>query len=165
MAQASRSLEILAQPDTIKNIANILKTNVRTCLSLGHYCISQLGRLYLDMLNVYKAYSEMISNTVATNGIALYSRLWTLLSQGPNATRTSLIRAMRTVKKETLKLIETFIEKSEDPQTISQNFIPPLLEAVLGDYKSNIADARDPEVLSVMAVIINKLKVDNDEKK
>jgi exportin-1 len=78
---------------------------------------------------------------------------------GPNATRTSLIRGMRSVKKETLKLIETFIEKSNDPQTVGQNFIPPLLETVLKDYKTNIADARDPEVLSVMAVIVNKLKV------
>lgn len=74
-------------------------------------------------------------------------------------TRTSLIRAMRTVKKETLKLIETFIEKSEDPQLIASNFVPPLLAAILVDYKQNIPDARDPEVLSVMAVIVNKLKV------
>jgi exportin-1 len=65
---------------------------------------------------------------------------------------------MRSVKKETLRLIETFIEKSEDPQTITSNFIPPLLEAVLGDYKTNIPDARDPEVLSVMATIVNKLQ-------
>src|SRR5690242_6929179 len=69
MTQASRSIEFLAQPDTTKNIANILKTNVRTCYSLGHFYISQLGRLYLDMLNVYKSYSEMISNTVASSGI------------------------------------------------------------------------------------------------
>jgi len=55
-------------------------------------------------------------------------------------------------------LIETFIEKSEDPQLIANNFVPPLLAAILVDYKSNISDARDPEVLSVMAVIINKLK-------
>ena len=38
-------------------------------------------------------------------------------------------------------------------------FIPPLLDAVLGDYQSSIPDARDPEVLSTMAVIVNRLKV------
>jgi len=144
MSQASRNLEILSHPDTMKNITNILKTNVRTCTSLGHPFISQMGRIYLDMLNVYKAYSEMISNTIATGGAQV--------------THTSAIRAMRAVKKETLRLIETFIEKSEDPQTITMNFIPPLLEAVLGDYKTNIPDARDPEVLSVMATIVNKLQ-------
>jgi len=144
MSQAARSVEVLRNPDTIKNIANILRTNVRACFSLGHTYISQLGRIYLDMLNVYKAYSEMISGAVATGGAL--------------ATKTHAMRSMRSVKRESLKLIETFIEKSEDPQIISQNFIPPLLEAVLGDYKANIPDARDPEVLSLIAVIINKLE-------
>lgn len=144
MTQASRNLEFLSHPDTMKNIANILKTNVRTCTSLGYPFISQMGRIYLDMLNVYKAYSEIISNAIATNG--------------PHVTHTSGIRGMRAVKKEALRLIEIFIEKSEDPQTVTQNFIPPLLEAVLGDYKTNIPDARDPEVLSVMATVVNKLQ-------
>src|SRR5690606_16695159 len=66
----------------------------------------------------------------------------------------------RSVKKETLKLVETFIQKTADPQIVCQSFIPPLLEAVLMDYKSSIADARDPEVLSLMTVIINKFKTD-----
>lgn len=73
--------------------------------------------------------------------------------------QTSIIRSMRTVKRETLKTIEMFIEKSTDPQVVAQNFIPPLLEAILVDYQNNIPDARDPEVLSLMAAIINKLKV------
>lgn len=68
MSQASRNIEYLSQMETIKSIANILKTNVRAAFSLGHCYISQLGRIYLDMLNVYKAYSEMISNAVATSG-------------------------------------------------------------------------------------------------
>jgi exportin-1 len=38
------------------------------------------------------------------------------------------------------------------------NFVPPLLDPVLKDYQRNIADARDPEVLSLMATVINKLK-------
>jgi len=110
LASASRDVGILKNMDTIKSIANILKTNVRACFSLGHCYIVQLGKIYLDMLNVYKAYSEMISGAVATGG--------------PIQTRTSLIRAMRTVKKETLNLIETFIEKSEDPQLIAKILFP-----------------------------------------
>ena len=31
-------------------------------------CLSQLGRIYLDMLNVYKVLSENISNAVSING-------------------------------------------------------------------------------------------------
>lgn len=40
-----------------------------------------------------------------------------------------------------------------------ENFIPPLLDAVLLDYqKTNVHCAREPEVLSAMAIIVNKLE-------
>ena len=42
---------------------------------------------------------------------------------------------------------------------VMQNFIPPLLEAVLGDYQTSIPEARDSEVLATMATIVAKLKV------
>eukprot|EP01117_Protostelium_nocturnum_P011324 TRINITY_DN4108_c0_g1_i1.p1 TRINITY_DN4108_c0_g1~~TRINITY_DN4108_c0_g1_i1.p1 ORF type:complete len:1068 (-),score=171.31 TRINITY_DN4108_c0_g1_i1:50-3253(-) len=144
MAAAKENVSHLQRDETMRNIANILKTNSRACFSMEHCYISQLGKIYLDMLNVYRAYSGMISTAVSQGG--------------PNAARTSQARLMRIVKKETLKLVECFIDKSEDPETVMRNFIPPLLEAVLTDYASNIPDARDPEVLSLMVVVINKLQ-------
>ena len=42
---------------------------------------------------------------------------------------------------------------------IADNFVSPLLDAVLLDYQRNVASAREPEVLSTMAVIIDKLDV------
>lgn len=51
------------------------------------------------------------------------------------------------------KFIEIFL-----PQVL-ENFIPPLLDAVLLDYqKTNVHCAREPEVLSAMATIVNKLE-------
>jgi len=144
MGMASHDVNSLSKEETMKNIANILKTNIRACSSMGHCYVSQLGRIYMDMLNAYKAYSTMISTIVSTGG--------------QYASRTSAARAMRIVKKEMLKLLECFIDKSEDPSTVSVHFIPPLLETVLSDYASIPADARDPEVLSLMVVIINKLQ-------
>jgi len=141
---SSHNVTYLRHSDTAKSIANILKTNVRAASSLGGCYISQLGRIFLDMLNVYKAYSEFISQSVAV--------------EGEYATRKSEIRSMRSVKKETLNLIETFVQRASDPEVVAKTFVPPLLEAILGDYHTNIPPARDPEVLSVMAVIINKLK-------
>ena len=96
-------------------------------------------------------------------------------------TKTPLIRAMRTVKKETLKLISTWVEKSNDSKMVSmhaecvvsllhrrhcvcqvcESFIPPLLDAVLGDYQRNVPVAREPEVLSTMTTVVNKLEVHN----
>ena len=78
--------------------------------------------------------------------------------KGQGATKFSNVRSMRSVKKETLKLVETFIQNNEDPPMVTQLFIPLLLEAVLVDYHASVPDARDPGVLSAMAVAINKLK-------
>ncbi|TNN60463.1 Exportin-1 [Liparis tanakae] len=74
-------------------------------------------------------------------------------------TKQPLIRSMRTVKRETLKLISGWVSRSNDPQMVGENFVPPLLEAVLIDYQRNVPAAREPEVLSTMATIVNKLGV------
>lgn len=42
---------------------------------------------------------------------------------------------------------------------VAVNFIPPLLDAVLLDYQRNVPAAREPEVLSTMASIVNRLEV------
>lgn len=57
------------------------------------------------MLNVYKVMSENISSAIATNG--------------ESVTKQPLIRSMRTVKKETLKLISTWVSRSNDMVMVS----------------------------------------------
>ena len=64
---------------------------------------------------------------------------------------------MRTIKKEILKLVETYVKKAEDLDGVNQNLIPGLLDAILGDYNQNVPAARDAEVLNVMATIVSKL--------
>lgn len=78
---------------------------------------------------------------------------------GALATKTPRIRGLRTIKKEILKLVETYITKAEDMEAVTNVLIPPLLEAVLGDYMRNAESARDAEVLSVMSTIVAKLGV------
>ena len=62
----------------------------------------------------------------------------------------------RSVKRETLKLIETFLDKAEDQLHIGKQFVSPMMEYVLADYTRNVPDARESEVLSLFATIINK---------
>ena len=62
----------------------------------------------------------------------------------------------RSVKRETLKLIETFLDKAEDQPHIGKQFVSPMMEYVLADYARNVPDARESEVLSLFATIINK---------
>lgn len=118
---------------------------------------------------MYKVMSTNISAAIALNGEAV--------------TKQPLIKSMRVVKKETIKLIADWISRSMDHAMVSgvssqivvefsvdasivflslqvlENFIPPLLDAVLLDYqRTNVPSAREPEVLSAMATIVNKME-------
>lgn len=55
--------------------------------------------------------------------------------------------------------METYVRKAEDMDAVNANFMPPLLDAILGDYNRNVPTARDAEVLNVMASIISRLGV------
>ncbi|KAL1748108.1 CRM1 C terminal-domain-containing protein [Schizophyllum fasciatum] len=143
MAQAAQSMDVLSSTDNIKILANVLKTNVAACTSIGSFYLPQIGRIFLDMLGLYEAVSHIISDTVA--------------KEGPIATKTPKVRQLRTVKKEILKLMETYIRRAEDLDSVNSNFMPPLLDAILGDYNTNVPTARDAEVLNVMATITNRL--------
>ncbi|KAJ4428918.1 exportin-1 [Periplaneta americana] len=144
ISQASKNVDVLKDQDAVKQLASILKTNVRACKALGHPYVLQLGRIYLDMLNVYKVMSENIIAAIAVNG--------------EGVTKQPLIKSMRVVKKETLKLISDWVSRSTDHTMVLENFIPPLLDAVLLDYqRTSVPSAREPEVLSAMGTIVNKL--------
>ncbi|GJN94744.1 hypothetical protein Rhopal_007836-T1 [Rhodotorula paludigena] len=145
MAQAAQSgTEILSDPENIKILSNILKTNTAACSSIGTFFLPQLARIYMDLLGLYTAVSGIISATTAEQGLI--------------ATKTPKVRGLRTIKKEILKLVgETYIRKAEDLDQVNRDLIPPLLEAILGDYKQNIPAARDAEVLSTMVTITSRL--------
>ncbi|KAJ0279761.1 hypothetical protein COL922a_004033 [Colletotrichum nupharicola] len=141
--QARMNPVILQDAETIKVIGNIMKTNVSACTSIGPYFYPQIGRIFLDMLQMYRATSELISEAVQ--------------KQGEIATKMPNVRGLRTIKKEILKLVETYVEKAEDLQSVRQQMVPPLLESVLVDYNRNVPGARDAEVLKAMSAIITKL--------
>ncbi|GLJ31785.1 hypothetical protein SUGI_0639370 [Cryptomeria japonica] len=144
IGQARQSVEFLKDQEVIKTVLNILQTNTSVASSLGTFFLSQITLIFLDMLNVYRMYSELISKSIAEGG--------------PFASKTSYVKLLRSVKRETLKLIETFVDKAEDQPHIGKQFVPPMMDSVLGDYARNVPDARESEVLSLFATIINKYK-------
>ncbi|KAL0843206.1 hypothetical protein Bca101_016451 [Brassica carinata] len=144
IGQARQSVEFLKDPGVIRTVLNILQTNTSAATSLGTDFLSQISVIFLDMLNVYRMYSELVSTSI-TDG-------------GPYASKTSFVKLLRSVKRETLKLIETFLDKAEDQPHIGKQFVSPMMEYVLADYARNVPDARESEVLSLFATIINKYK-------
>ncbi|KAF7345640.1 Importin N-terminal domain-containing protein [Mycena venus] len=143
MAQAAQSLDVLSSLDNIKVLSNVLKTNVYACTSIGSFYLPQIARNFVDMLGLYKTVSATISEGIAHDG--------------PVASKTPKIRQLRAVKKDVLKLMETYIKAAEDLDAVNTHFIPLLLDAMLGDYNRNIPIAREPEVLHLMSVIVGRL--------
>lgn len=144
IGQARISVDFLKDQDVIRTVLNILQTNTSVASSLGTFFLLQITLIFLDMLNVYRMYSELISSSIAEGG--------------PFASKTSYVKLLRSVKRETLKLIETFLDKAEDQPQTGKQFVPPMMDRVLLDYARNLPDARESEVLSLFATIINKYK-------
>ena len=71
---------------------------------------------------------------------------------GAIAPKTPKVRGLRTIKKEILKLIDTYVDKSDDLEMVNSSM-------VLIDYARNVPDAREAEVLNAMTTIIHKLHV------
>eukprot|EP00818_Percolomonas_sp_WS_P000424 CAMPEP_0117443390 /NCGR_PEP_ID=MMETSP0759-20121206/4670_1 /TAXON_ID=63605 /ORGANISM="Percolomonas cosmopolitus, Strain WS" /LENGTH=1065 /DNA_ID=CAMNT_0005235363 /DNA_START=185 /DNA_END=3382 /DNA_ORIENTATION=+ len=141
---ASENANTLKETPVMKNIVALLKTNVAVCKTAKTAFESQITLIFSDMFEVYKLYSQMISQEIATHGAI--------------AAKHAHVRHMSSVKKEVLHLVETFFVTSDDTDLLAKKFVPPLLQAILTDYYSSVADAKDANVLSLLTSAIQKLK-------
>jgi len=138
--------DLLRREEIIMSTHNVIHTNVAVCSSLGPPYASQMRFLFLDLLTVYGRYSQLVSQAVAS-------------ATDPSVVaRSSSVKGMRGVKKMALRLIETFVEKTDDCTTLATQYVPALMDPILGDYARSVPDARDPEVLSLFSSVVTKLK-------
>lgn len=158
---ATGSPEALQDQQVLRNISLILRVNERMVSAVGIACHSQLASIYHDMLKIYKVCSDFISVSVA--------------QQGPQVMGHTVVKLMRNVKRDSLRLVRTFVDMAASPNgagapangnaqmavmnqlQLAQQFVPPLLEPVLADYRSNMPQARDAEVLDLLATLATRL--------
>ena len=126
MKGAAENIETLRQPAVLKELQRVLRTNTFACRAIGPSFARQLGKLYLDMLNMYKAVSGLMVSAAS----------------GPGGAESSLVKHMRSVKKEALTLVSTFVSRADDLKFVATHFIPPLLDPVLGDYRAGPPEVR-----------------------
>lgn len=146
-------LQCLQDTQTLRDISLILRANERMVSAVGACCLEQLASFYVEMLKIYKVCSDFISRTTA--------------QQGSQVMGHTQVRLMRNVKRDTLRLVQTFVDTAAieenalevglTKQLIAQQFVPPLLEPVLADYQSNMPQARDAEVLDLLATLATRL--------
>ncbi|XP_053991470.1 exportin-1-like isoform X2 [Hylaeus volcanicus] len=149
------------QVDVARKFTEILRVNERVAHATGTAFSSQFFALYTEMLQVYTLYSTRISQEVSQHQAIVMGH--------------AHVKALRSMKRATLLLVQTFVEsasnhddqKNGNPSNnastddvrreIVQFIMPPLLSSVLQDYRTNVPEARDYEVLSLLTTLIRKL--------
>ena len=104
---------------------------------MGQQYLSYLGQIFTDMIVVYKHYSQFISNSIRQSG------------------SDSLLKPMKALWRDILRLIQTYIERETDFTYFNQYFLPSLQE-LMQDFANSDPFARDPETLMLFATILRK---------
>ena len=123
----------------LKNIDFLLKVNTRVAEAVGFIYLSYLRRIFSDLLRMYGLYSQCISNQV----------------RSANRVNETVFKAMKMVRRDVLKLIQTYINTANDYAIFNQEMLPTL-QGLVEDYQQNDPLARDPEVLKLFATLLKK---------
>lgn len=66
-----------------------------------------------------------------------------------------MLRPMKVLRRDILKLLQTYIERERDFTYFNQNFLPTL-QALVEDFSASDANARDPEVLQLFSTMMRQ---------
>ena len=147
MSQGEENVCLL---ESIRELQRVLKINAVVCSAAGSgVYIHQLSFVFLDMMQLYRLYSIRVREAVA--------------NQGDLAPRLTLFKAMRGVKSEILELLTAFVSGAADidgggEQIAMNNFVPPIMQEILEDYRNSPSVARDAKVLSFVSSAVAVLK-------
>jgi hypothetical protein len=92
--QAQMNNSYLMDPQVIKQLDHIIKINQRVASSVGRLYISYLQTIFNELITVYNIYSQCISENLESND--------------------SRIKPMKALRRDILRLIQTYIEKEEN---------------------------------------------------
>ena len=119
--------DYLKNPMTIKEIDFYIRVNEAVATSAGDCYSGYLRKVYMQMLDIYKFYSEAISSQVQVLGAA--------------ATGDHLTKTLKVLRKNILRLFGIFMKNVKDVMVIATQFAPPLQE-LMSDYEKGVPDAR-----------------------
>lgn len=95
LSSANANLNELFQHQNIKAIDHIVKINQRVAESTGFIYLNYLKNIFADLLKLYNLYSQQISNCCVQNQAHSYP----------------MLKPMKAVRRDILKLIQTYILK------------------------------------------------------
>eukprot|EP00357_Protocruzia_adherens_P031388 CAMPEP_0115046264 /NCGR_PEP_ID=MMETSP0216-20121206/48648_1 /TAXON_ID=223996 /ORGANISM="Protocruzia adherens, Strain Boccale" /LENGTH=1097 /DNA_ID=CAMNT_0002429317 /DNA_START=4965 /DNA_END=8258 /DNA_ORIENTATION=- len=142
------SIDQFKDATNLRRLVYIFTVNDRMAKSVGHYFYQQLGRIFMDMINVYQVFSDYISSQVQARGDAVL--------------KTTLLKQMKAVKSCILRLICTYCDRCRDIAMMGNTFLPHM-NNIAQDYANNNPNAREAEVLRVYSVVIEKMQNQSSE--
>lgn len=98
LSQAEQQNDILLQPHVLRNLSHIVKINQKVALSVGAPYLCYLSVIFQNAINVYNLYSKCITDQVRTNK------------------PSEMLRPMKILRRDILKLLQTYIDKEENLQ-------------------------------------------------
>eukprot|EP00923_Selenidium_pygospionis_P028632 GHVN01051325.1.p1 GENE.GHVN01051325.1~~GHVN01051325.1.p1 ORF type:complete len:1134 (-),score=196.33 GHVN01051325.1:166-3567(-) len=173
---ANQNPNMLLTLEVAKKVSDVLQVNERVAYGAGSCFAEQFMAIYPDMLKVYAAYSKRISLEVQHKGASIMTHLEVKQLRLCKRGVLSLVDTFvsRAVSGEVsddgqrqagvgqagqtwggtgmISVEEDLIQKQ-----IMTSVVPPLLEPVLEDYRSNCPQARDHEVLLLLTSLIDRL--------
>eukprot|EP00330_Aristerostoma_sp_ATCC50986_P007159 CAMPEP_0114583198 /NCGR_PEP_ID=MMETSP0125-20121206/6998_1 /TAXON_ID=485358 ORGANISM="Aristerostoma sp., Strain ATCC 50986" /NCGR_SAMPLE_ID=MMETSP0125 /ASSEMBLY_ACC=CAM_ASM_000245 /LENGTH=386 /DNA_ID=CAMNT_0001776549 /DNA_START=1770 /DNA_END=2931 /DNA_ORIENTATION=- len=139
------NIDNLKNEKFVENFNFIIQIHERLTFAIGNDFYKGLAKIYMDVLKLYILYSNLITAEIESNGTKVVGHYH--------------IKKVRALKRQILTLVQTFVEKSTDHKLLVEDFIPPLSD-VIEDFSSSVADAKEPEVISLFTTITEKLKED-----
>ena len=145
--EGQQNISILSTVDCARRLTQMFRLNLAVCKSLGGGYFFQFRKIFQDMIQMYKAVSSQINQLVQ--------------SEGEHSLNKAQAKAMMCLRREVLRLVHCYIEKNDDPNHVLNNVIGPLLSPdveFLLDFNRNHPLTREPEVLSLLAIMVTSLK-------
>ncbi len=129
MTATSTGADFLKNPTTIRQVDFFIRVNEAVATSVGDIYSSYLQKVYVQMLNIYKFYSETISGQIQV--------------LGPAAASDNLTKTLKVLRKNILRLFGIFMKNATDLAMVATQFAPPLQD-LMSDYEKSVPEARYP---------------------
>lgn len=130
--------------EVVRGLAFVLKSWERVAGSLGHFFYLHLGKVYSQISEIYNLSSIFVSNQFMQVGI--------------NAVHSSIVIAARSIRKEIINLLRTYVRVCGNNEILTQHFLPSTFEVIISSFVNSPAELREAEVIGLVTEYVLKLK-------
>mmetsp|Transcript_14156 Transcript_14156/g.26635 ORF Transcript_14156/g.26635 Transcript_14156/m.26635 type:complete len:1075 (+) Transcript_14156:1490-4714(+) len=130
--------------EIMRGLAFVLKSWERIAGSLGHFFFLHLRNVYAQISELYNLSSAFVGNQ--------------LLQHGPNAVHNSIVIAARSIRKEIINLLRTYVKVCGSNEILTHNFLPSTFEVIISGFVNGPAELREAEVIGLVTEYVLKLK-------